>query len=401
MSRTIVSPARLSRQLQFQLPLHSQLRSRSRLRPRPTCLLVHKPQHPSIRSLSTSSLPLSTPRKLPWQTTLLALLTITAATYTITSTPPERNDAPPPSPASVIPVPGARGVKGTTTDNEDHPIEQVPTGTDKVPFFPRKIYLPSSPSSPSTSQSTPALPAGLGAAAETEEYVLLGLGIRKVSFLKIQVYVVGLYVAKSDLARLQESMIHAVANSESASTLVEGEKKELKSMLLDAKGSEKIWQEVLSVKEKDKGSIRSAIRVVPVRETNMGHMRDGFVRMVGAGAKREGIDEKMDTGFSEAVQSFKAIMGGASKVGKGKILLLGRGEGGALNVWAERGEKVEGRENEMLYLGGVRDERIARAVWMGYLGGANVATEGARESVVDGVLDLVERPIGTVETQVI
>lgn len=55
----------------------------------------------------------------------------------------------------------------------------------------------------------------------------------------------------------------------------------------------------------------------------------------------------------------------------------------------------------MSLLGGVNDERISRLVWMGYLAGENIASEDARQSVVDGVMDLVERPIGTVETQVI
>jgi hypothetical protein len=49
----------------------------------------------------------------------------------------------------------------------------------------------------------------------------------------------------------------------------------------------------------------------------------------------------------------------------------------------------------------VRDERVARLVWLGYLAGGTVASEGARRSVVEGVMELVERPIGTVETQVV
>ena len=198
-------------------------------------------------------------------------------------------------------------------------------------------------------------------------------------------------------------MIHAVAGTEAASTLVSSEKADLKSRLLDPEGSQEIWAQVLR-----QGGIRSAIRITPVRDTNMGHMRDGFVRMVNAGAGREGCDERTDAGFGEAVQGLKSVLGGASQVGTGRVLLLGRGGEGGLSVWAERGGKVEAaaaaaaeKGSQMLYLGGVRDERIARWVWMGYLAGTKVATEEARESVVNGVLDLVERPIGTVETQVI
>ena len=235
----------------------------------------------------------------------------------------------------------------------------------------------------------------------------------------------GLYIAKSDLARLQEGMIHAVA-SPSASTLISSEKATLKQKLLDAKGSEELWSQILSARDDTRAGgngIRSALRIVPVRDTNMGHMRDGFIRMVEAGGKREGVEHEV--AFREIVQEFRSVMGGAAKVGRGKVLLLGRGEEGEMSVWTEgkagvragehgsgvvehavrrheagRGEG-KGQGGEMMYLGGIQDERIARALWMGYLAGPNVATEDARASIVDGVLDLVERPIGTVETQVI
>lgn len=402
MSRTLLNPVRLSRPFQFSLNPHNILRAR----PRPH-LPANRP--PSLRFTSTSPHSSSNtrePRKIPWQANLLILVALTNVAYYLRNKKPELNDAPPST--TPIVVPGAAGVHGTTTDNEDHAIEQIPTGTSKVPFFPRKIYLPASASSasPSNPTTSAALPAGLGPAAETEEYILLGLGVRKVSFLSIQVYVVGLYVAKTDLAQLQERMIHAVASTETASTLVATEKADLRTRLLSAEGSQEIWASVL-----ERGGIRTAVRITPVRDTNMAHLRDGFVRMVNAGAGREGCDERTDAGFREAVQLLKSVMSGASQVETGRVLLLGRGGEGGLSVWAEKAvevaaaaEKNKGggrRAGQMLYLGGVSDERIARWVWMGYLAGAKVATEAARESVVDGVLDLVERPIGTVETQVI
>ena len=58
------------------------------------------------------------------------------------------------------------------------------------------------------------------------------------------------------------------------------------------------------------------------------------------------------------------------------------------------------KSGTMASLGEVKDERISRLVWLGYLAGGTVASDGARRSVVDGVMGLVERPIGTVETRV-
>ena len=274
---------------------------------------------------------------------------------------------------------------------------QVPTGTSTVPYFPRSIWLPRSGGASEEGKS-PALPAGIGAAREEEEYQLLGLGIRKVSFLKIQVYVVGLYIAKGDLGRLQEELVR-VSVGNGASTLVQDEKDNLKKTLLDGEGSTRVWQEVLK-----KGGVRSAVRIVPTRNTNFSHMRDGWIRgieMRSRGQEFEGEDFKM------AVDQFKGMLGGRGSVGKGKVLLLGRGANGALRAWVEEdvGEaesKAPTRNGEgMTTLGTIRDERISRLVWMGYLAGQHTASEDARRSVVEGVIEMVERPMGTIETQVV
>jgi hypothetical protein len=66
---------------------------------------------------------------------------------------------------------------------------------------------------------------------------------------------------------------------------------------------------------------------------------------------------------------------------------------GKLAVWYDDGKFPQ-------RLGEVADERISRAVWLNYLAGKTVASEGARKSIVEGVMEFVERPVGTVATQV-
>ena len=270
-------------------------------------------------------------------------------------------------------------------------VEQVATGTSSVPFFPKSISLPMRALSTSV-----ALPSGNGDA--NEAYQLVGLGIRTVSFLGIQVYVVGLYIATSDVATLQARLVRKAAGTETASTLVVGEKEDLKKILLDAEGSERVWGEVL----KD-GGIRSAIRIVPTRNTDLAHLRDGWVRGITARSRdrsrgQGGTEGYEDEEFGAAVAAFKGMFGGAGKkgLGKGKVLMLERNAGGVLAAWLET-------ENDDRYIkmGEVQDERISRLVWLGYLAGKNVASESARKSMVEGVMEFVERPIGTVETQVV
>ncbi|KAL9594015.1 MAG: hypothetical protein Q9219_007260 [cf. Caloplaca sp. 3 TL-2023] len=346
-------------------------------------------------------------------------------------------DAPPPSsPSSPSKNPSAPIHIITRDENNNNYNEDlVPTGTSTIPFFPRTIHLPTPTPQQPASTATRTLPYGTdlpppsssssssSKKEEGEEYHLLGLGIRKVSFLRIQVYVVGLYVAKADLPKLQEGMVRAYFTSSasgdsttsSATTLVEDEKAELKKVLVEGGmggRGERIWDEVLRA-----GGVRSVLRVVPTRSTDFGHMREGWVRSINArstpGGKANVLgkeEEKQREGLEELVSEFKGIFGGGRKgLGKGKVLMLNRGVGGELGVWAEDDEVPEqqqlvekkGERGEMKFLGGVADERISRLVWLGYLGGGNVASEDARKSVVDGVMDIVERPIGTVETQVV
>ena len=320
--------------------------------------------------------------------------TAVAATWAVTGRKTERLDAPPNNRRDAL-TSGAR-VEITGQDHGPN-TDLVPTGTSTVPYFPRGIWLPRSGGASEEGRS-PALPAGIGAVQEEEEYQLLGLGIRKVSFLRIQVYVVGLYVAKGDMGRLQEELIRASVGS-GASTLVQGEKEDLRKTLLDGDGSTKVWSEVLK-----EGGVRSAVRIVPTRDTTFSHMRDGWIRGIdlrGKGKEFEGED------FRLAVDQFKGMLGWRGSVGKGKVLLLGRGANGALRAWVEEDPGATDSKTStqnggrMTLLGTVKDERVSRLVWMGYLAGQNIASEDARRSVVDGVIEIVERPLGTIETQVV
>ena len=374
----------------------SRFSSTSKFHSRTPLRLPSHPRHISSRSPTHSTqTPIPQARNRPnYTVAILCGLTAVAATWTVTRRKPERLEALPNSQRDAL----TSGARVEITGQDHGPdTDQIPTGTSTIPYFPRSIWLPRSGGASEEGKSA-ALPAGIGAVQEEEEYQLLGLGIRKVSFLKIQVYVVGLYVAKGDMGRLQEELVRASVGS-GASTLVQGEKEDLKKTLLDGDGSTKVWSEVLK-----EGGVRSAVRIVPTRNTNFSHMRDGWIRGIdsrGQGKEFEGEDFKM------AVDQFKGMLGGRGSVGKGKVLLLGRGSNGALRAWVEEdaGETDSNastpKGERMTLLGTIADERISRLVWMGYLAGQHIASEDARRSVVDGVMEMVERPVGTIETQVL
>ncbi|KAE8376550.1 chalcone-flavanone isomerase-domain-containing protein [Aspergillus bertholletiae] len=288
--------------------------------------------------------------------------------------------------------------------------EEVSTGTSTIPTFPSVIRLPKA-------LDAGTLKAGdeIPDSAEDEEYQLLGLGIRTVSFLKIQVYVVGMYVAKSDISELQQRLVRTAVNppgekegvvdsagAASATSLVSTERQALKGLLLDGERGDEVWNAVI------KGDgLKTAFRIVPTRNTDFLHLRDGWVRGITGRAQKENAKAKalegaqsefQDESFGTALNDFKSLFGGGQRknVPKGQTLLLMRGARGELDALFHPDPAQPAR-----FLGRVSDERISRLVWLNYLAGKDVSSESARQSVVDGVMGIVERPVGTVVQKVV
>ncbi|KXT07847.1 hypothetical protein AC579_1215 [Pseudocercospora musae] len=290
-------------------------------------------------------------------------------------------------------------------------IELVETGTSSVPHFPRTIYLPTSPeSAPRTDDasgttidvSQPNAGANAGNIENQEQYTLVGLGIRTVSFLSIQVYVVGMYIRTKDLTTLQEKLIRNI--NESASTLIPSEKDQLRKRLTDPASSREIWTELLKVP-----GFKTAWRVSPTRNTDFGHLRDGWITGITSRTREfkqmanGGETEFEAEDFGKAVGDFKQIFVGGKKAPKGSNLILSRNSNGELDVWFQEKPNSRGKEEEkknMLHLGRVEDERISKLIWLGYLGGDKVSSEAARKGVAEGCVEFAARPIGSVEAMV-
>lgn len=243
----------------------------------------------------------------------------------------------------------------------------VQTGNGTVPTIPKVMVL------------------GEEANGEEVEYQLLGHGIKTVSFLRIPVYVVGFYIATSDIAVLQQKLIQKIAPG-NATTLVAGEKASLANLLKNPEESEKAWTEILT-----EGGFRSAIAVFAVRNTDFGHLRDGFMRGITARSQKD-KEEYGDEGFGKGVNEFKTALA-TGKVPKTRPLVFARNGKGTMNVWFEK-------EKSLARIGEVREERLSRVIWLNFLSGGKPSCVGMRDTTVEGLLEFVERPVGTVAAQV-
>lgn len=290
-------------------------------------------------------------------------------------------DAPSSIPQEIFKTEAGEKRKVVLHDEEGREI--VPTGNSTVPVFPRTIDVklpseqkPSSPIQASISDK------------EGTEFTLVGLGTRTVTFLGIQVYIVGFYVATQDIERLQHYLVKKV--NPLATTLIPSEKDSLRTTLRDPAEGEEIWDAIL----RDSGS-RSLFRITPVRDTDFHHLRDGFVRAIVARSQRD--KQYSDETFGKAMADFKTIFNRGS-VPKKKEMLVCRDEAGALSVMYGDEDSKTPRKS---VLGTVADERLSRLLWLNYLAGSKVASEGARQNIIEGVMEFVERPVGTVATQVL
>ncbi|TDZ16106.1 Altered inheritance of mitochondria protein 18 [Colletotrichum orbiculare MAFF 240422] len=279
------------------------------------------------------------------------------------------------------------GSKRKVVIHDEEGRELVPTGNKTVPNFPRTIAI-----SPSNSSRDPEAAAQAPIAASVQDkdgvdYTLVGLGIRTVSFLSIQVYMVGYYVATQDVAKLQHYLTKKI--NPIATTLVPSERDELRQQLVDPVEGEQLWTTLLQ-----EVGCRSAFRIVPVRDTDFPHLRDGFVRAI---THRSSADKEAfgDDAFGESMKEFKRLFS-RGKVPKSRELLLTRDEKGLLEVIFDDGRSF-GRQS----CGKVDDERVSRLLWLNWLAGSKVASEAARTSIIDGVMEFVERPVGTVAAQVV
>ncbi|KAI1747639.1 chalcone-flavanone isomerase [Xylaria castorea] len=265
------------------------------------------------------------------------------------------------------------GSKRKTVVHDAEGREIVPTGNSVVPMFPRLLDL------------------AVGAEEGQEkvngvEYTLVGLGVRTVTFLGIQVYMVGYYIATQDIAAIQARLVKQI--NPIATTLISSEKDALRQALLDPAQGEKLWNSILQEVRP-----RSVFRIVPVRDTDFHHLRDGFVRAIAA--RSQGDNAQFgDEAFGVAMRDFKSLFN-RGKVPKTREMLLFRDAAGRLTVTYDDGKTGMGS------IGRVEDERVSRLLWLNYLAGKQVASEPARTNIVDGIMEFVERPIGTVANRVI
>ncbi|KAI9636495.1 chalcone-flavanone isomerase-domain-containing protein [Dioszegia hungarica] len=215
-----------------------------------------------------------------------------------------------------------------------------------------------------------------GTSASSPALSLVGLGVRKVSFLRVKVYSVAFYLEDSLTSRLRDipgwrsfsafDLIAAPASAPAAappaSSALQGEA--LMASLLDQ-------------------PVACAVRIVPTRNTDFAHLRDGFTRAIQARQKLARVGGRLtdaeEERIAQSTQTLKAMFPSQS-VPKGKALTLTR---------LAKGELVVEYEGKLL--GRVNDPWISRELMLAYFADKDVISPKLKEDVASGLEALCKR----------
>ncbi|KAI9322459.1 chalcone-flavanone isomerase-domain-containing protein [Dichotomocladium elegans] len=179
---------------------------------------------------------------------------------------------------------------------------------------------------------------------------LVGLGPRTVSFLKLNVYVLGLYMRSEDIGTLK--------------TIKGWEHFDKGEFLASEKMSLALLQQPVDV----------SIRIVPARGTNMQHLRDGFTRAILQRMRSQSQDmsEEKEREILKAIQEFKSLFP-LQNIKRGTEFIFTKTKDGGLKM------EFEGKD-----LGTVKNDWLAVNFVMGYLNPTAPASEDARQNIAQG-----------------
>ncbi|KAF9137186.1 hypothetical protein BGX30_010478 [Mortierella sp. GBA39] len=186
---------------------------------------------------------------------------------------------------------------------------------------------------------------------------LLGLGVRKITFLKVQVYVVGLYAKASDLDD-HNSRFRALPEVQ-------------KFQRTDAVSSDAAFRAIVQ------NPIELVLRIAPVRNTNGPHLRDGFTRNLTQALKHQNLDDFENEEAMKGIIEFKNLFP-KGKILAGQALLFRKSPDGSMSI------ELDGE-----VLGETRNAWLIESFFLGYLHGVNPISGKARDSIAQGIQDLL------------
>lgn len=186
---------------------------------------------------------------------------------------------------------------------------------------------------------------------------LLGLGVRTLTFLKVQVYSAGLYLKASDLDD-HNSRFRALTEVQ-------------KFQRTDQLSADTAFRALVQ------NPIEMILRIQPVRNTNGPHLRDGFTKTLTQAAKNQKLSETENEEAMEGILEFKNVFP-KGKINANQALTFHKSADGSMKI------SLDGEE-----LGTIRNRWLIETFFFGYLRGDNPISGKVRDSVAEGIQNLL------------
>lgn len=207
------------------------------------------------------------------------------------------------------------------------------------------------------------------------KYVMLGYGVRSVTFVSFRVYALGVYIAEQD-----KHLIPDVLNSKFLSTA-----------FIDT-DSEKPHQENVkdAMDDPDKSSIlignlldsgaRMLVKLTPVRNTDFNHLRDGFIRTILNHPEAKKNQELLTPGLDELKKAFTLN----GKVAKDDDLIVELQANGSLQL-----SYYDRKKDKVKSMGRVDQPIVGKYLFSQYMSGPKPLSPSAKASVASHIAALV------------
>jgi Chalcone isomerase like len=224
----------------------------------------------------------------------------------------------------------------STTQNDDLPAPV--RGNDIVVRSVIDTPIPSTENFPSTIK------------VDGNSFRLVAWGVRTVSFLRVQVYNVALYIPEREFEVLP-TYAWSHVNLDPWSTLI------------------RIYSYPL------------ILRIIPVRNTDYAHLRDGFVRSTMTRLRKFSDEDETKAYVEDSITKFKSLFP-KSKLKKGEVLSIMQ-DGPELKLFV--GKEMEEE------LGSVKNDDLARGLMSAYLVGDNVVSPDLQKKLRTRVLQIADQ----------
>lgn len=200
-------------------------------------------------------------------------------------------------------------------------------------------------------------------------FELSGYGIREVSFLKFQVYALGLYICKDDYKLIKE-----ILNSKFIESFYDNidcnDQANHKNHLINALADKEISN--ILIRNLINSGVKFTARICAIRNTDLSHLRDGFIRTIRNNPNYsklmkdddETIGTRITTGLDDLRDIFNSVKLNAKK---NSLVLMQVDENQSIKVTVKTCNK-KGDFNDEIVIGTVKEPLITELLFESYLG---------------------------------